>query len=38
MKVSDSDETMDHIMSECSKLAQKYESMYDWIRRVIDKE
>ena len=32
----DSDETIDHIISECSKLAQKeYKTRHDWVRKII---
>ena len=32
----DRDETIDHIKSECSKLAQKeYKARYDWVGKVI---
>ena len=35
----DRDETINHIISECSKLAQKeYESSHDWVGKVIDWE
>ena len=33
---SDKDETINHIISECSKLAQKkYKTKYDWVGKVI---
>ena len=33
---SDRDETINHIISECSKLAQKeYKSRYDWIGKMV---
>ena len=36
---SDRDETINHIISECSKLAQKvYKARHDWVGKVIDWE
>ena len=36
---SDRDETMNHIISECSKLAQKeYQARHDWVGKVIHRE
>ena len=35
----DRDETVNHIVSECSKIAQKeYKSMPDWVGKVIHRE
>ena len=35
-KTRDRDETINHIISECSKLAQeKYKTRYDWMNKVI---
>ena len=36
---SDGDETINHIKSECSKLAQKeYKARYDWVGKVVHRE
>ena len=34
----DRDETINHIISECSKLAQEYKARQDWVGKVIDWE
>ena len=34
----DRDETINHIISECSKLAQEYKTRHDWVGKVIHRE
>ena len=39
MLCDDRDETINHIISECSKLAQKeYKTRHDWVGKVIHRE
>ena len=37
-RCSDRDETINHIISECSKLAQEYKTWHDWVGKVIQWE